>query len=374
MKHRFRSWLLPVIFCMILLSFSVLLLTGEDRSYSEREKRYLSAAPQFTAQSLLDGTYRDALEQWVEDQFPGRDLWVGVHAYANYLLGRNTTNAIYLAKDGYLINAPVFDDFSRFEAAVERFDLFAEQTGLPASFVMIPSTGWLKEEILPPGHGEYPDDEMFQRAEELVSYIRCVDLRDNLCEADEVDQTAYRTDHHLTSFGNYAVYKGWREAFGKTVRSASDYEIEVFPGFYGTTWSGSGYWLTKPDDVELWDSGAQVQVSVWDGEEERTGGAVFFREHLKEIDKYPVFLDGNHALTTVVNPSGTEGNLLVIKDSYAHGFVPFLAEHYGTIYMIDLRYYRGNISEFVSLNGVDEILFLYGTTTLLTDSNSAWLF
>lgn len=374
MKDKFRKWLLPLLFCITLLGLSALLLLGKDKVYSEHEKRYLAAAPAFTAQSILDGTFREQLERWVEDQFPGRDLWVGIHAYANYLMGLNATNSIYLAKDNYLINAPAGDDLTQFETSVQRFENFAKQSGLPCKLVMVPSTGWLKEEVLPYGHGIYPDDRMFQRAEELTEQIVCVDLRDALAEADLYGQTAYRTDHHMTSWGNYALYTGLRAFEGKAYREQSQYTVETVPGFYGTTWSGSGYRLVPPDDIELWDSGAQVQVTLWDGDEEHTFDSLYFRDHLENADKYPVFLDGNHALTTISNSDGAEGTLLVLKDSYAHGFVPFLAEHYSTIYMIDLRYYRGNISDFAAERGVDEVIFFYGTTTLLTDSNSAWLF
>ena len=44
------------------------------------------------------------------------------------------------------------------------------------------------------------------------------------------------------------------------------------------------------------------------------------------------------------------------------------------MYLLDLRYYRGNVTQLVQDYGVEELLFLYGTSTLLTDTNSAWLF
>lgn len=362
-------------FCLFIGGLAALLLTGPDKAYSENEKRYLSERPEFSWQSAVDSSFQEKLESWVADQFPGRNLWVGLHSYANYFMGRNAQQDIYLAKDGYLINAPSTDDLTMFETTLTRFEAFAEKAGLPATMLMVPSTGWLKEELLPLGHGEYADDRMFDRAEELTDRISCIDLREELRAADRTAPVAYRTDHHLTSFGNYTLYMHWRIAAGKEYLSEESYQVETVRNFYGTTWSGSGYWLTEPDEVQLWDSGVNVTVTISDGgEEDVVSDSLFFRAHLDEADKYPVFLDGNHSLTKICDPEGTEGTLLIIKDSYAHGFVPFLAEHYGTIYMIDLRYYRGRISDFVLENGVDELLFLYGTSTLLTDSNSAWLF
>ena len=137
-----------------------------------------------------------------------------------------------------------------------------------------------------------------------------------------------------------------------------DYEVTSYDGFYGTTWSGSGYFLTKPDTVELWDLGLTPQITITDaGEEPITSDSFFFRDHLEELDKYPVYLDGNHT-----------------KDSYAHAVAPFLSENYRTVYLLDLRFYRGSVSSYAKEIGADELLYLYGTSTLLTDTNSAWLF
>ena len=53
----------------------------------------------------------------------------------------------------------------------------------------------------------------------------------------------------------------------------------------------------------------------------------FYRHHLSEPDKYPVFLDGNHPIERIVNHGNPDGGkLLVIKDSFAHSMVPFFGK------------------------------------------------
>ena len=115
--------------------------------------------------------------------------------------------------------------------------------------------------------------------------------------------------------------------------------------------------------VTLIDGSAAPQVSH----------SLFFPSHLEEMDKYPVFLDGNHSLVTIQNPNAEGGNLLVIRDSYAHCFSTFLASDYQNIYLVDLRYYRDNLSQFVAEHPVDRVLYLYGVDNLVSDTNSAWL-
>lgn len=371
---KLQSYLCPIVFCVFIFVMAVLLLFQPEREYSQREKRYLATAPEWSVEGILDGSAQTDLEAWTADQFPGRDAFMGINTYWTFASGRNALQDVYLCQEDYLINAPVTLNLSTFETNLTRFNGFAASCGVPASMVLVPSAGWLKEDLLPAGHLEYHDDLLFERAGELLTDVTFYDFRQALLAADEVGQVCYRTDHHLTAFGNYTLYDAWMTAKGESALDAADYAIEEVGGFRGTTWSGSGYWLTPAESVELWDSGAEVSVTITDGGKEPIyADSLFFRDHLEELDLYPVYLDGNHCEVGIVNEDAPERTLLIIKDSYAHCFAPFLTEHYETIYLLDLRYYRGEVSTFIEENGVDEVLFFYGAETLLTDTNSAWL-
>ena len=54
----------------------------------------------------------------------------------------------------------------------------------------------------------------------------------------------------------------------------------------------------------------------------------------------------------------SKGSLLILKDSFANSFVPYLLDDYSKITMIDSRYYRGNVTELAE--DYDEVLILYG--------------
>lgn len=351
-----------------------LLIFGSEEHYSQREKRYLANTPDLSVENILDGTAQTQLEDWTADQFPGRDTYVGINTYWTLASGRNALQDIYLCEDGYLINASTDLNLETFEKNIGQFNAFAANCDVPVSMILVPSTGWLKEDLLPAGHLEYQDDLLFKRAGDLLMDVTLYDFRQALLEGDEKTAVCYRTDHHLTAYGSYILYKEWMAAKGEPVREVSGYTVEEVDGFRGTTWSGSGYWLTDGEFVELWDNGAEVSVTITDsGADPVYADSVFFREHLEELDMYPVYLDGNHTQVEIVNEQAPEGTLLIIKDSYAHSFAPFLTENYRTIYLLDLRYYRGEVSTFIAEHDVDEVLFLYGAETLLTDTNSAWL-
>lgn len=373
MLKKIYAVLPAIVFVAFLAVMAVLLFVLPHKEYSENEKRYLAGVPEVTAQGIMDGKVQEDLETFTADQVPGRDFFVGVNAYWNFATGRNAVQSIYRCTDDYLINEPKVYNEQIFTDNLTHFDQFAEKVGKTADIIMVPSTGYIMESVLPAGHGTYHDDALYEKAEQTLQHVGIIDVRDTLKQGAENGQVCYRTDHHLTSYGNYLTYCAFQDAYGKSYRDKDAYEVTAYDGFYGTTWSGSGYWLTPADVVEVWDSGARVKVALRDGQERVNSDSMFFLDHLNDMDKYPVFLDGNHSVVCISNPEAEGGALLLVRDSYAHCFATFLAESYQTIYMIDLRYYRESLSQFMEEHHVDRMLYLYGVDNLMTDTNSAWL-
>ena len=168
------------------------------------------------------------------------------------------------------------------------------------------------------------------------------------------------------------AYKKWAESENIEVRS--DYDIECTGGFFGTTYSKSALWYEKSDSIETWEYPINVTVTINDGFEDEVCDDMFFKEHLEELDKYPVFLDGNHNFERIVNNDNEDGKkVLVIKDSYAHCFVPFMAENCSQIDMVDLRYYLNNVSALTEQNSYDEVLMLYGISNMCEANDLAIL-
>ena len=62
-------------------------------------------------------------------------------------------------------------------------------------------------------------------------------------------------------------------------------------------------------------------------------------------------------------------NLLLIKNSYANSFVPFIINHYENVHVIDLRYFGDSISKYVEDNKMDNILILYNLNNFYSDKS-----
>ena len=200
-----------------------------------------------------------------------------------------------------------------------------------------------------------------------------IDIRKAFDKAKNDVQLYYKTDHHITSTGAFEMYKLYAAEKGFVVNE--DYEVKTEADFYGTSYSKGGYWLSDPDVIEMWhNKNLKVTVEITEpGKDVVKHNSVFFTDRLEESDKYPVYLDGNHSLTKITNPTAKGGKILILKDSFAHCFTGFLAEQYSEIYMVDMRYYRTSVSELVKENGITDVLYLYGTESMGTDTNSSWL-
>ena len=353
------------VFLAFLLVTALLAVILPKSHYAENEKRVLADFPEVSLSSVTSGTFGKELETYLSDHFPLRDLWVGIHAYARQGLGQNGLSGVYAGKDGYLITAPGEFDGEKAVRNIRKLRDFAGSTGLPATIMTVPTAGYMLEEKLPANHEPYPDDTLFRLIEENAGEMAVVDLRQIL---SQVGDAYYRTDHHLTSAGAYAMFRAYFQTdppFSPT---------ETIPGFYGTTYSKSGLWRTEPDDLEIWDVPGDYTVTIREGKEETTGQSLYFRDHLNAMDKYPVFLDGNHSVVTVDNTENPNGRrLLIVKDSYAHCFATFAASQCERICMVDLRYYKGSVSDLVQEYDLNEILFLYGAENLASSTDIPWL-
>lgn len=348
------------------------------RSFSENEKRVLSEAPQIDAAGIADGSVFRSIESYLSDHFPGRELWVGANAYLENAEGRGATEDIVRGTDDWLFTAPVSDDRETLWDNMQAITTFAEKQSVPVTMMAVPSAGAVVSDKLPALHLPYPDADLLEEARRIAgNTLHWVELYTDFCSAEQPERLYYRTDHHWTTEGAYRAYCLLMEELGQSSAPRDDFTVEQITDFYGTSYSKSGLWLTEPDTLELWtDSDIQAVTTVYDANraDPVTREGMFFREYLEDADKYPVFLSGNHARVHIETNADSGKRLLVIKDSYAHALAPFLAEEYSTIDLIDLRYFKQQtISSWLEENPADEILLVYGLSSLAEDKNLQWL-
>ena len=376
MKTKKSDILTCVLFCGFLGVMLLLFLLLPRQDFSEKEKRYLEDAPVLSWESFSSGRFGEDVEIYLADHIPGRDFFVGVASYYDFLSGRQAVKDVYLAQGDRVVEAPIRWDANAAQRNMKAVNHLSEVMGQNVDLMIVPSVGYFLEDTVIGMAASYEDEkiisDIYAMAGENVS---TVDLIKPFLNTGDVSSLYYRTDHHWTSKGAYTAYKTYMEALGKEYPSQDAYKVTPHQGFYGTTYSRSGFWLTKGEPVEQWDTGKEYKVTCWEsyGAEPQVRTELFFEEKLQELDKYTAYLGGNHFITRIDNPEAAgKGKLLVFRDSYANCLGTFLADSYETVVMVDLRYidmrnYQEILTEIIQSEDFTDVLVSYSIGNFMTD-------
>jgi hypothetical protein len=365
--RRFNR-MLTITLLIFLAVFSLLPAFWPDRAFSEAENRMLQQKPPLTWDNLISGKFSLAAEKYLDDQFVFRDLWVSVKSAAELVLQKKDNNGVYFGKDGYLLQKPAVLKEEMLAENIACVNRFAESIPARVYFLPAPSSVQILHDRLPRfAEPRQKLEQLYLIREQLASNIHFIDTTAAL-DAHKEEYIYYKTDHHWTSRGAYYAYREAGRVMGFAPLDLNDFLIEqACDDFYGTLYAKSGHRFVQPDAIELFKSKKKFSCRVEYVQEKRTAGSFYATEHLQKKDKYAVFLDGNHPLIRIKAQNDTGRKLLVVKDSYANTLVPFLANHYEEIHMIDLRHYNAPLAPYIEQYGLSEILFLYNSLSFGED-------
>lgn len=370
-----KSKITACVFLALVGGLAVLNLFAPSRTFSENENRYLAQWPAFSAEALLDGSYTAGIEAYVTDQFVFRDGWVGVKTLTEQALQKHVSNGVYFAKDQYLIEQFDAVDRERYEknlAFVAQFAQRAEQElGAEVHTMLVPTASMILADRLPANAPEL--DQQALLAQAAAALPGFVDVSGALA-AHSAEALYYRTDHHWTSLGAYYVYAHWREQQGFQPPALADYTQQTLSTtFFGTNWSKASLYTVPPDTITALLLEPLPPYTVWYEGDDVPRDSIYELAHLAGKDKYSVFLNANQPLTRIETGSPSGGKLLLIKDSYANTFVQPLLGDYSEIYVVDLRYFKLSVHDFIKEHGIDQVLVLYNIKNFAGDSNLFYL-
>ena len=350
-----RTGLAPLIaIAVILLGLSVgsFFLTP-DRAFSENENRYLQLTPKLSWDTVMSGDFMEDMEEYTSDQIVFRDLWTATRSLLQRAEGKEDISGTYLGAEGRYFAKVTEDSFNR--AGLEKnagyIREFFAASDKSCRALIVPSPAGVLRDMLPENAPYYDEAGAFERLDATLGGS-LLDVRETLAD---VEDPYYHTDHHWTTMGAQAAYRRWAEVTGHTVRE--DALVCATEEFRGTLYSK----VLLPDSV--YDSvyyapGITAESVVCDGKD----GTLYDGDALTRKDKYELFLGGNYGQCVITTGTENGKHLLLVKDSFANSFVPFLLGDYETVTMIDLRYFRGSMAELAAES--DDILVLTEITNL----------
>ena len=380
-KHSKRSasiFRYPVLiaFSLFFVGLFALDLITPDRAYSELENTTLSQRPSLSSFSA-DGLNKffTAYTKYVKDQVAGRDNWVALQSTVETkVMQKEQSGGILLGKEHmmfprtYGLVSSETRTLPKNTAALE--SLCRRYPGL-VNVMLVPAASAVYPENVPAGAPLLDEDRYLDALSEAVQTAggRFVDVRQTLAD-HKGEYIYYRTDHHWTSTGAYYAYQQLCTALGLTPFDPSAHTARTAEGFYGTHYSKARTPDAEPDTITYYNLPNALTIYTvtapgQPAEGETTG--LYDTDKLSVYDKYAMFLHGNNGLSRIKGDATGRGRILVIKDSYANCFVPYLTANYADIDVVDFRNYNYGLDQLIADNGYDQILVLYSFDSFKSD-------
>ena len=201
-------------------------------------------------------------------------------------------------------------------------------------------------------------DKVLDKMDASVVPVRCYD---NLMHRRN-EYLYFRTDHHWNGIGAYYAYEAFCETKGIKPYTMAQREEVQFGDFLGTLYINSG----KPDTLLPTDTVYAYKPYS------KTASMVFYDSKGNEVkwsiisdvtnyqqsNKYSTFAGADNSLSIFTNPEVTDGSVcIVVKESYGNALLPYLVDHYSTIYEIDYRYWTGDLATYAQKVGADDLIF-----------------
>lgn len=380
-----RKYLITIVFALLLCISFGLLIAPADIESIENENRKLKAMPQFSLSNIWSGGFSKGFEEYVDDNiaFRGKlmkvsDLIRSHIGIENENIGRiiTTTSDIGTgeANEGRLVlyNDYIMEMFKKNEAAQLKYieALNELRSNIPNNIRMYSILVPTALEFSDPAYASAQDSQ-----KEAIDFVNsglkgvfCVDVYSALGQSQS-DSLYFMTDHHWTMDGAYEAYARYMSVSGGNTVDKSEFTRYENGDFYGSLYLKAKSQLTeqKEDTIFYYDitekNDIEMIMRAEDNVTEYGENSPMFNT---ANSNYLLFFGGDHPLMEITNKSNPDGKtVIVIKDSYANAFLPWLVASSHKVIVIDPRSFGGSVVDEIQRYNADEVLvlnYIFSTT------------
>lgn len=373
MNHK-TAKIFGFVFPAILIAVMFLNILLPDKKFSAEENRLLQTMPKLSISSIFSGRFETKAESYAADQFMLRNMFIKIKSSFDTSLGSTESNNVFMCKDNYLMENISKLDTKKMENNYNSLAKLKQlYPNINMDFMLVPNAANIMSDKLPlfavTDDQNKQMDDFFKKIQSIG--INPVDVRATFKKNKEEIELYYHTDHHWTTDGAYLAYQDFAKK--NKLNSNIKYDaLAVKNDFRGTLASKSGFTNGLNDMIKIYlpKEGQNYKNSVIFYSDIKEKTTEFYKlNNLKKKDTYTVFGGSNHPIYSIKTPVSSQRKLLLIKDSYANSFIPFLSQDYREIIVIDPRYFFDDISEIIKANGITDILFLYNANTFFNDNS-----
>lgn len=355
-----------------------------DSAWSQAENRPLQGFPAYDASGIMNGSSMAQTDTYWADQMPGRETFFHINYLFRKYTGTTLLNGVFLGHND-LLGKPAEIKGSVWQNNLQAMQDFAASSDLPSAAMVIPTAAAVQTDRLP-ANAEIPDEndvldqlaadsnvQTDENGKETVSSagqkdLQIFDLRD-LLDVYKDEYIFYKSDHHWTSLGAGLASMAYLDTLDQENRhSLEDYTfMPVSHSFEGTLASKSGS-VDIFDTIEIAPAKENPDYMVtWaDG---TASSSIYDLDALDQKDQYQLFLGPNQSVVNIETTNTNGRHLLLVKDSYANSMIQFLLPQYQSITVVDPRYFYDDLDVVLSMNAINEVLFVFGYDNYVTDSS-----
>lgn len=376
-QRKVQEQLVGSIFILILFLFLIINIIVPNKEKSVQENRMLATKPKFRLSSLISGDYDEKFEAYMDDQFVGRDMWRKLKVTVDRICGSRLENGVYIGRNGQLLEQIEVADENHLAANIKAIKSFSEsQKKIPVRMMLVPDAANVLNHSLPALAKPEDQTQMFSMVrKDLGDSVEWIDVSTEL-NKHKTEKIYYKTDHHWTTLGAFYAFQAAAPSLGIEGDLSGKYVSHaVSNSFNGMLASKSGVNLGEKEQIDIYVPTEEDTDLIIDYVDEgKRSTSLYDSSKLKEKDQYTVFLGGNSSLLDIRTVSTSTKRLLLVKDSFANSFIPFLTPYYREIVVVDPRYYSGTINDLMDSYRISEVLFLYSGNTFFKDNNISGVF
>lgn len=376
-----------ITFIILLIISIVLLVKGNDGTNTENRATY--TMPEFTRKTFLSGEFSTGTENFLNDHISNRNElieisqqvvdFMGIESPAGKVirsdmdLGTGVKQSSDLLVANYTIMEMFAEQKSCAQAYTKAVNSYAEKLSddIKLYLMLVPT----QLEFMEPMYSNLQDSQL-QEIKSIYSSVsdrvQTINVYDVL-KSHSDEYIYFRTDHHWTMRGAYYAYASFCEQTNQEYVDANTLKRDLIPGFIGYLYAfAKTKELAKYPDVIEWFNTNEAGNMTWKTVSFDEDNNPFVYDSVlfdKTHNNYDFFLGADHPLACYTNNNLPDGKtIIVICDSYANAFAPWLMNNYKNVVLINPRSYSANLSYAIETYKPDEVMVLnYIFTTSFND-------
>ncbi len=181
------------------------------------------------------------------------------------------------------------------------------------------------------------------------------------------EYTYFRTDSNWTGLGAYYAYQEFCKVTKTNAVDISTLSKGSISGFAGSLYvatktdanpKGNQELAANKDTVIYYNMPGVDSCYLLENGKQEEQEVPLIASFAEGSNAYSAFIWGNNPYMTVKTTQKTGKKLCIIKDSFGCAFAPFTVANYDEIYIVDPRYYEGNVLDYIKKNKFTDVLVL----------------